>query len=135
MSRPFVLLWVCFSVLLLIGCSIASSPPKAEVDEAVDWALGKMIRREDKSRPLFRSYRLTNQYREQRGNETTFVCDFEAECPVVLNPSSFDNHGRTYPAQWVQPTDPRSLGETRSFTGSVTLVRKGDQWYAQRTLR
>jgi hypothetical protein len=133
--RPLVLFWLWLSAFLLIGCSIASSPPKAEVDKAVDWALGKVIRREDKSKPLFDSYRLMNQYREQRGDETTFVYDFEAECRVVLNPSSFDNYGRTYPAQWVQPTDPRSPEKSQSFKGSVTLVKKGDQWYARQTLR
>ena len=104
-------------------------------DEPVDWALGQMIRRGDRNTPLFNSYRLTNQYQEKRGNETTYVYDFEAECRVVLNPSSFDNYGRTYPAQWMQPTNPRSPGETRSFKGSVSLVKKGDQWYARKTLR
>lgn len=135
MNRSFVPFWVSWSALLFIGCSVASSPQKAEIDQAVDWVLGQLIRREDKSTPLSDSYRVTNQYQEQRGNETAFVYDFDAECRVVLNPSSFDNYGRTYPAQWVQPTDPRSPAQHRSFQGSVTLVKKGQKWYFRKTQR
>ena len=48
---------------------MVSSPPKAEIDKPVDWALGRVIWRDDKSKPLFSSYRLTNQYQEKHGHE------------------------------------------------------------------
>jgi hypothetical protein len=134
MNRSFILLWVCCSALLLIGCSIVASPPKAEIDKAVDGALAQVIRREDKSQPLFDSYRLTNQYQEKRG-ERVFVYDFEADCRVVRWMGGFDNYGVTHPDRWGQATDPRFPGEIRAFKGSVTLVKKGEQWYAPQTRR
>jgi hypothetical protein len=131
--------FVTCGTIALISCFILtfqffySTPPeKADIDYGVNWALATEYRIEwtDKKSNIFDNYRLTNQYSETVGSEKHLVYDFEAQCPLLVYSSS-DGSGRTDYA--MARGNPNSIMTTLS--GSVTLVKKGEDWYCNKTIR
>ena len=109
-----------------------SPPPASVLDTAVDWQLRHIIRGYNNPRKpdrgaVYRSYRITNHYIEHG----VFVYDFDAECFVCFADTI---------NSWLRadPDDPTELfmhPELRTFSVSLSFVRKGQKWYYQKTVR
>ena len=123
------------------------SPPKPEIERAINRILSKRIEWEITNKNLFADYKISNQYAETGRGYTYFIYEFTAECDVAKDKAFYSGNGRDY---WMyqQPdslrlllarnpsTKDRSV-ETQRVTldGSVTLVKKGVKWYIEETLR
>lgn len=132
-------LLVLLAIIGISGCSISSPPPKAEVDKGVNWALSAVIDWNYRDRNLFESYKVTNQYTEKRTDGTAYVYDFEADC-LVHNVTRIGEFSQSPGwAQGVPRDDARAdkfnYGDIHQFKGTFTLIKKGDQWYRQETIR
>ena len=123
------------AVVTVTGCSDFSSPPQDEIDKGVNWALSAVIDWNYRDRNLFESYKITNHYAEGE----TYVYDFEADCLVhkVFRAGEFSQS--TGWAQAVPKEDARADefngGDIHKFKGTFTLIKKGDVWYRQETIR
>jgi len=133
-ATPIIGLAVSMFICLPLTISIFYSPPPAKrnIDYGVNWALSTdyNIDWRDSKVNLFDSYKLINQYRETVGSEKHFVYDFEAECPLVVYRLP-DGSGRVEYAQFRGDASSRLI----KLDGSVTLVKKGKEWYCSRTIR
>lgn len=121
-----------FVLLALAGCSASSSPPTEEINKGVNWALSASVGWRDKERNLFESFKITNQYTEKRKDGVACIYDFKAECRVTEK-SQTDRFGN-WKSVWDQgegtPKD-----QSKAYTGTFTLIKKGDKWYRQETVR
>lgn len=141
---------ILLSALLLglIGCSPSAPPPpqppaQADIENGVNWALSQIISWKYKDKNLFDAYKLTNQYTEKKDDGTAFVYDFQADCLVqqVYYPDYDSGNGGKN--GWVQAltnagpayVNSQDGGDLRSFTGSFTVIKKGDVWYVGKTVR
>jgi hypothetical protein len=132
-------LLILLATIGITGCSLSSSPPKSEVDKGVNWALSAVIDWNYQDRNLFESYKITNQYTEKRTDGAAYIYDFEADC-LVHGVNRVSEFGQS--PGWAQAlpkddsrTDKFSGGDIHHFTGTFTLIKKGDQWYRQETVR
>jgi hypothetical protein len=114
------------AVSLAAGCSRLAEPAQADIDQAVDWKLDQIIRRNDSSRRLYDSYKITNHYVEKRGDDRRFVYDFEAKARVTQ--WNYTDGGSFYKEDLQQ-------GIVTTFNESVTLTKKGEKWYCGSTTR
>lgn len=125
---------VSMFICLHLTISLFYSPPPAkhDVDYGVNWALANDYRIEwrDSRVNIFDVYILSNQYIETVGSEKHFVYDFLAQCPLLVYRPP-DGIGR------VEYVAARGNPNSRLITldGSVTLVKKGKEWYCSRTIR
>jgi hypothetical protein len=118
----------------IAGCA-GSSPPNDEIDKGVNWALSEFIEWQFRDRNLFESYKITNQYTEKGTDGEAHVYDFEASC-LVRRALQAGNFGET--AVYLQAKrdgDKWTTGDIEQFKGTFTLIKKGNSWYRQKTMR
>jgi hypothetical protein len=118
---------ICF--LISFPYFYSEPPEKFNIDYGVNWALNHSVQWPDTKINIFDSYRITNQYSEKVGSEKHCVYDFEAQCPLIYLNS--DNNGHQFYRQG------RGLPNSTMvvMNGSVTLVKKGQNWYCTDTVR
>jgi DNA-directed RNA polymerase subunit RPC12/RpoP len=130
----FISCMVSLFICQTFAISLFYSPPPAkhDIDYGVNWALATDYRIEwqDSRVNIFDVYMLSNQYIETVGSEKHFVYDFIAQCPLLVYRPP-DGIGR------VEYVRARGNPNSRLITldGSVTLVKKGKEWYCNRTIR
>jgi hypothetical protein len=121
------------------------TPPKAEIDRAVNQILAKRIDWEVTSTNLFTDYKITNHYKEEARGYTYFIYEFTADCDVAASGGSvrvdaFGREHHTYlqpeAARQMRALNPTATDKTVevkrvSLEGSVTLVKKGIKWYIE----
>lgn len=120
-------------------------PPKTEMDRAVNLVLANRIAWEIPDMNLFKDYRITNHYKEERNGYTYFIYEFMADCDVAGDGGSVsvDAYGREF-RKHMQPEAARRLlarnpsakdqrvEEKRiSLAGSFTFVKQGVKWYIE----
>lgn len=125
--------------------STEETPPKNEIDRAVNQTLAKRIDWEVTSTNLFTDYKITNHYREEARGYTYFIYEFTAACDVAASGGSVkvDAFGRER-HMYLQPEAVRQMRALNpsakeqtvevkkvSLEGSVTLVKKGIKWYVE----
>ena len=118
---------IAFAVL---GCS--PSPPSNEIDKGVNWALSGLITWRHEPRNLFVSFKITNHYTESRNDGVAHVYDIEADC-LVRQELRIDYNSNSR-AVWVQAL-PSEGGKSERFKATFTLIKKGNAWYRQETVR
>jgi hypothetical protein len=119
------------AAVAIIGCS--PSPPSSEIDKGVNWALSGLISWRDQSRNLFESYKVTNHYTETRNDGVAHVYDIEADC-LVWHSSPMYVDGIFSGAPVCQAL-PNEAGKVERFKVTFTLMKKGNTWYRQETIR
>lgn len=136
MNRLLISLFALpLAIAAITGCSVSSSPPTAEIDKGVNWALSAYIDWNYRDKNLFDSYKITNQYTEKQNGTTAYVYDFEADC-LVRKVLHVGGAGET--AAWSQALpngDKFTSGSIEKFKGTFTLIKKGNTWYRQETIR
>lgn len=125
--------------------STEETPPKSEIDRAVNQTLAKRIEWKFTRDNLFTDYKITNHYREEARGYTYFIYEFNAECDVAASGSSVyvdafgrERHLRLQPeaVRQMRALNPSAKDQTVevekvSLEGSVTLVKKGIKWYIE----
>ena len=130
-NSPLFGFTVSLGICLMLTFPLFYSPPpeKYNVDYGVNWSLSHRVQWIDTKKNIFDTYRIVNQYSEKVGSEKHYIYDFEAKCPLVY--VQLDENGRQ--------TYRQGLGSPNSImtplNGSVTLVKKGEEWYSSETVR
>jgi hypothetical protein len=106
-------------------------PDKHVIDCSVNWALINLCHIEQTTTGMnvFDYYRLVNQYTEKVGSEKHYVYDFEANCTLVVYRAA-DGSGQKFYTH----SPGNRLNEPVTINGSVTLVKKGNDWYSSKTV-
>ncbi len=132
MRSSLLVLWLLVGIT---GCSVSSSPPTEEIDKGVNWALSARIDWNYRDRSLFDSYKVTNHYIEKRPDGEAHIYDFEADC-LVRQILHVGQSGSTPAWSQAQPNgDKFTSGKIEKFKGTFTLIKKGNSWYRQDTIR
>ena len=125
--------------------TVDETPPKTEIDRAINLVLAKRIDWEVTTKNLFVDYKITNEYQETARGYLFFTYEFTADCEVASDAAtiSVDGSGREF-RKYVQVEAARLLAarnpsaknqriETKRvpLSGSVSLVKKGIKWYVE----
>jgi len=130
-DSPIFSFVVSLGISLMLTFPLFYSPPpdKYNVDYGVNWSLSHKVQWTDDKSNIFGSYRITNQYSEKVGSEKHYVYDFEALCPVIF--VNLDDNGHPIYRQAVGANNSTMV----TISDSVTLVKKGQDWYSSETVR
>jgi len=127
------------AAIALAGCSDSPQkkmPPKDAIDNGVDWILSEKI---DKSPndpgKLFEAYTITKYTLETKDTVKSHVFEFEATSAVRPGGSrTLPEGGSTLRHAIADDQDAEGgPAETQKFTGTFTLVKKGDAWTLEKT--
>lgn len=118
-------------LVMAIHFFFSPPPEKHTVDFGVNWALENVyrVRQSASEGNIFDSYRIVNQYTERVGSERHFVFDFEANCSLIVSHSMDGAWLENY-----EHSPNNKLSKSVMISGSVTLVRKGNAWFATKTV-